>query len=360
MVDKQTIQTVGMGLFALVIVLAILSPFVQALESTQTTGDTYQVTFDLEGDGQDGVLGDVDTEFGEHLDTVENAEQSLGDAIRLTGANDSQFETESDVDLASGANWSVCTWGEVDSAAANDTMTAISADGRALIQYNGSDGNWSGWYFDDGSTDSYIVNVSAPNQPGNLTNVCLIHNSTDLAIYRNNTPGEVKSTTGSNIADAHLNATNWHGVLEETRVVDVALSSSQRQGLVDHPNRPLSGATPTARLMYDTRASNPSTLPVYWSDTRIRLSNASIVDGFPGENIVQGTDYKVQFGTFKTISSSDKLDGAPTAWATVTTVGAGAIIDRVVNVGGSALGLIAIGLLAIAGMKLADYFGGGF
>lgn len=251
----------------------------------------------------------LDTTLNEIPGSV-TVEATTGRAIALTGASDSFVESDAPVTLASDGTWTVCTWAEVDSGAASETMTALSANGRAIIEYNGTAGNWSGWYYDDGSRNSYRVDVSAPNQPGNLTNTCLRHNGTHLSIYRNNTQGEIVNATQSNIASASVNASNWDGRLEEARIFDDALSSSERQQLVDSPVRPLPGTNRTARLMFDE--GEGTTTAMYFAATDATLSNATWVAGFADPGMSRGTDYELGEHPFSIrIIAGGFLDGAP-------------------------------------------------
>lgn len=243
----------------------------------------------------------------------ETVYNSRGRAIQFTGANDSYLESDSTVTIASDDNWTVATWARVNDTAGSETMTAFSANGQVLIQYNGSDGNWSVWYYDEGGRNSYRVNVSAPNQPGNLSWIAAWNNGTHLAIYRNGTRGDVIDVTGDNIVDVNVNATSWHGTLEESRTFDEALNDSQRQAVRNAPNYPLANATRTGRLMYDREVT--SGIRIYHTDATATASNVTYVSGFPNETMAAGVDYEWQeYGPKIKALSGGRLDAAPVAF----------------------------------------------
>lgn len=246
--------------------------------------------------------------------SLDRVVDSTGYAIELTGASDSYVQSNEPVTFAEDGTFSACTFAQVDSGAGSDSMTALSLNGRVLIQYNGSEGNWSAWYYDEGDRDSYRVNVSAPNQPGNLTHVCAIANATHFSIYRNNTIGESDPLTSSSIEDADLNTTNWDGVLEETRVDDDPLDSSQRQQLIDSPVAPITSSNRTARLMYDEGAG--SSTEIFVAGTSATVNNGQWVSGHPGHTLTDGVDYQTRLGLeqIRTLSGG-QVAGAPVIWA---------------------------------------------
>lgn len=235
-------------------------------------------------------------------------------SINLTGADDSFMESQAAFEVSTDDTWSVCTWASVAPGAESDNMTAISANGRVLIQYDGSTSNWSIWHFDDGSSQSWRANVSAPNQPGNFSHICGIHNGTHLTAFRNTTEGDSVSTeTNDSIADVNVDSGNWNGRIDETRLFDQALNSSQRSALHDYGVRPLPNATRTARITYDEGSG--STTEIYFADTRADLSNITWDDGLTGSVLEEGTDYEMSTsaGTITALSGG-LIDGAPVVW----------------------------------------------
>lgn len=307
-----------------VIVFAVLFAGLTALsgfdgevteDGTQRTGEVVL----LDGTGQ---YTEIDDELGDQQ-TVYN---SLGWAVNLTGADDSYVESDAGFDISSDDTWTVSVGARVDSDAAPDTMTAVSVNGRLLINYNGSQGNWTAWYYDEGGRDSHVVNVSATEQPGNLSTVQVRSNGTHLAIYRDNTEGDVKNITVDNISPAPIESTNWNGRLDELRTFDDALDSSQRQQLVYSPVAPLKATNRTARVMFDERDKNSQT--IFFTNTRMTQSNVSFSDGHPGSvmdgqtlinQITGSTDYVWDDeGPRIYVVEGGELDEAPVAYIDYT------------------------------------------
>lgn len=263
----------------------------------------------------DGLSGDNQTVYN-----------SRGNAVYLKGTNDSYVQSDNSFTLASDDTWTVSTQARVANAAKNTYMTAVSANGRVMIQYDGSNDRWSVYYFDDGSADSYRANVSAPNQPGNFSLVTATHNGTHLTVWRNTTKGDVVNTsTDGDIASVGVSSQNWVGTIEETRTFDDSWNASLQSQLNTSPIDPIV-ANRTARLMYD-RGSG-STVLLFWAPTDATLSNGTWVDGLPGETMdrksgsfdpVGKNDYRWKNdGPEILVVEGGRLEDAPVAWVDYT------------------------------------------
>lgn len=250
---------------------------------------------------------------------------SLGKAVSLSGSPDSYVQSDRDVELATDDTWTLSTWASVDASSTSNTMTVVSAGERVVLTYDGSAGNWSAWVYDPGSTESYLVNVSAPSPTG-LTNLQVTMNESQVAIYRNNTAGDVKDRSAGSIASAPSGNDNLDGSLDETRGLDDHLNSSQRQQLIDTPVGPLNTANRTVRIMYDEADSR--TQYIFYTDARLEQSNVSFVDGHPGEvlegknvinDITGSTDYVWENeGPQIYVTDGGQLDDAPVAYVDYT------------------------------------------
>lgn len=304
------------GAIALVVVtvivllgLAVVGGMAQSMgtegDPTNKTGSPNPAT------GQ--AVSFENTAGGREVLEVYSVEDSRGNAVRLTGADDSFVQSQESVDLASGDNWTVATWARVRDGQGSASMTAVSANGEVLIQYNGSEGNWSVWYYDEGARNSYRANVSAPDQPGNFTLVTATSNGTHMWIYANQTKGDVVDVTGNSIVDADLSSTNWNGTLDETRTFNGSTNDSEQADLHNNPVAPRPTRDRTARLMYDEGQGD--TTAIFFTGTRADLSNFSWVDGLNGHELSEGTDYEIDTGA-GTITALDggKIDGAPVVW----------------------------------------------
>lgn len=234
---------------------------------------------------------------------------SRGYAIALTGAADSYFTSTSSIEFAKDSNWTVATWAEVDENSSGETMAAVSLDGRAIIAYNGTTDEWVGWYYDDGSRNSWTVTVPAANQPANLSHVTLKAYNETLVIYRNNTQGGTADLTSDNVSPQPNTTQNWDGRIEETRTFDDPLTSTQQQQLVDSPIAPVHGNN-TARIMYDEPYRTNQR--VLFSSAEISTSNASFVTGFEGEELEDGSGLSANHYDWRTDGPQIRLvQGTP-------------------------------------------------
>lgn len=262
----------------------------------------------------DPIVGEsvefADTRGQAEITEVYGVRDSRGYAVSLTGASDSYVQTNADVTLASDATWTIGTWARADPGAVNETITALSADGELLLQYNGTSDQWVAWYYDTAARDSYRVTVAATD-PTAYTWVGARHNGTHLTIYRNGTEGGTVATDGgSDFAPIEVNSTNWDGELDETRAVDDALTQSQIDSHVADPIAPLPGTNRTARVMYDAGAGTST--PIYFTGTSMTLSNASWTTGLPGHSLTDGVDYELDAGDGTITALADgRIDGAP-------------------------------------------------
>ncbi len=262
--------------------------------------------------------------IGDSIGTNEQVYNSLGYAIDLNGSENSSFSSSEDVDVATDDTWTFSAW-----AATNDTTnetTAVSAEGKIAISYDGANGQWSGWYYDDRDRDSYEVNVSAPT-PTDLTNVMLVRDGETLTIYRNTTAGESVDLSGDSVVSAPTSTTNWNGRVDEVRTFDDALTSSQRDSVYNSPVDPLPGTNRTARIMFDEESKSDQLL--FFSSGKITTMNATYSDGLDGKvmegasvfnKITLQTDYRWD-KTGPRIKPVDgrELDGAPVAYVAYKT-----------------------------------------
>lgn len=327
-------------------VRVIISAFVLiiALLLGVTVVDTLTATTDATNKDvtrQAATLGPAGTytELNDGIGKKETVYKTTGYAVNLTGADDSFVESDSPLQIATDKNWTVSMWGYVDAGNTNSNLSAISVDGRLIITYNGSVNEWQGWYYDEGSRDSYIVSVpTSGNETGNFTNIMVRRNFSHLTIYRNNTQGETQNLSADSIEDAPVNATNWDGRLEEVRAFDRALNSSNRDAIVNTPVEQQPHLNTTARIMFDQ--PDKETQFILYSQADLSTSNVSYSDGFPkqimdkGEFANLGADYTWDStGPQLKHLKNGELDGAPVAYASYSfgVTGAAGIIDAAGN-----------------------------
>ncbi|QLD84604.1 hypothetical protein HWV23_02675 [Natronomonas halophila] len=225
-----------------------------------------------------------------------SANSTLGDAVYLTGASDSQVSADLDVTL--GDNWSACTYSTADSTVVDNGSTrallAVETDRYEIVlTYNDSASTYEGYYYDAASRASHTAAVAAPD-PTNRTLVCANRNATSetFTVSRNTTVGTATNTSSQTVAD-RPSAQNWHGTLEETRLYPAVLTNSQRSEWVAEPVLSVEGTAPDARIMYDTRDRSAASVPVYFGGGEASLQNASFVNGSSGPPLEEGEDYEL-------------------------------------------------------------------
>lgn len=272
---------------SLIVVTAIASSFLTGplLESEGAESDVEMVA----GSGQ------IETSPLQQIDEVSSVKSTLGDQIRLSGADDSQTELQSNIEVSD--EWSVCTFATADSelVSKNESRTIVSMsvndDEDVVLYYNGTSDAYEAWYYNVSSRNSYEANISAPS-PSQRTLVCALRSGDQLEVARGNTTGDATPTTGTNTAPSPPSS-NWDGYLEETRVYPSRLNNSQRAEWTDSPVLAVSGAFPEVRVTYDVRSRSVSSVPAYFSSGEMGLSNASLVDGATGPDLEEGVDYQV-------------------------------------------------------------------
>lgn len=311
-------------ILTLIIVGVILFVGIAAVSATIDTSDGAK-----EQVSKPALLdGTTVTEIDDNTGTDEEVYNSLGNAVELSGANDSYYQSTSDINAINDSTWTVSTWATVDADAANDTMTTVSLGGDLVVYYNGSTDSWAAWFYDDGARNSYHVNVSASSPTDGLNNIIVERDGDNLTIYRNTTAGSSADLSNTSTASSP-HTTNWHGRIDEVRTDDVALNASQRNQIYQNPVAPLTGTDKTARIMFDEPEQNKQLL--FFSGGDIQLYNATIVDGHPGElmdgesfanSLAGATDY--EWGTdgpqIRAVEGG-QLDGAPVAYAEYTSYG---------------------------------------
>lgn len=298
-----TVLTIGL---AVLIGIAVTDTIGQQTDTTPTAVSDIQPL-----DGASWV--NVDSAYGDN----QTVYQSWGNAVKLNGANDSYVKSDQEVTIATDGNWTVCTWAKVNDM--NSTMTALSVDGRVLLGYNGTTGNWTGWYYDDGSQSSWVVESNAENETESLHQLCMVRDEPRIRFYVNATRTDsVSNTSAANVDSAGVASENWNGTVEETRTFDEALTASQRNATVNQPNDPLKNGTRTARMMYDAGSGNR--VHIWWSDADATLSNGTWTSGFAGEKMdragpIMANDYRWNNeGPRIKPSEGGELDGAPVAY----------------------------------------------
>jgi len=322
-----TAITVSIALLIGILVVGQLGFFAQP-------GIADQVEYDAVGlEGTNTFVA-----FNDGLGTEEKVWKTTGFALQLQGAQNSYAESTSVLSLGGNSNFTLSTWASVNESATSANMTAVSYDGRVMIQY--LDGTWSGWYYDESTRNSHRVNITATS-PTARSLVTVTANETHLSIYENTTQGETTSITTSSLADGTLNTTNWDGVLEETKAYSQGSNATQVTSLYNNPIEPQQRTDKQFRVMWD----QPDRVQyVVYADAGIDVTNGKWVAGFAEQQMqsknILGGDYEWQTDgpRIKPLSGGE-LDGFPVAYASYKyDTALDAQIDGIAN----SLGLAAI------------------
>jgi hypothetical protein len=352
MPDLNPKQAVG-------VMLAVILVMVTFLVGSSILGSVASVGSETSGGGEQARTASPLVDLGsavEFQDTsyfagevlgITSVTDSTGQAIRLHGRPDSTYQSDSAIQFATDRNWTVGVHAEFNGSYGTTNGTVYSLNGRVLLQYDTSSQQWSAWYYDEATRSSHVVNVSATRQPGALQPVHVVANGSHLAIYRNNTRGEVADLSVDRSQNPLLNASNWAGRQDELTGYDTALNASQRQAAINDPVLPLSSVSPSFRVMFDEQS--PS-FPVYFTGASISVSNASFVSGLSGTVLSEGSDYAadVADGTITALDGG-RLDGAPTVFVNYQFKPNAAVSGLTDDISGS-LELFAVVPIALIGL----------
>lgn len=332
----------------IVLVLTIVAGPVASSLGVQTSPETNQTT-------SVGVIGGSDT-FASNVDSVNFVKADLDDSVRLTGANDSNVTIESNADL--GHDLSACTWGTLDSdVVTNNEDALLLATQEAVTWYNGTSDTWEGYYYNTSSRNSFRASVSASSPAANATLVCLNHANQSLNISANTTTGSSVATGSSNIADYPSNVTNWNGTVEETRLYATPLNGSQRTEWVGEPGLAVQGPAPATRVTYDT-FTEKTTFNTYFASGSATAGNATQVSGFDAPAPSEGTDYSLSGGTITLLDTGQFDANGEVVYIAYGEAGItgpmSGVLTTLFNLGESALTIVVLGLLALAGFAVVN------
>lgn len=281
-------------------------------------------------------------------ETGVTANQSLGTAARLDGSADSYVSSETAPDTS--ANFTLSTRVTIANTSTTETQIVYS-DPQRLLLYNGSAGEWVGVYYEPSTARTWSVSQIA-GTPGTPTTVQLMLDAGTLSIIEDNSFSSTTATNDGNVTTATFTGKNLNGTLEETRVFDRPLTSSERQTLVDTPTAPLPNTQRDYRVMYDAY-SVPSAFPVFFAGGDATVGDIQLVDGAAEQVTERGTDWRLDGGEVVALAGGS-LDGAPVVYVQYTGE-FGALIETLQSlqtVVGGALNLLALGAIVVAAAVL--------
>lgn len=283
---------------AVLVMNAIISP---ALSAGFQRSVEEQVLLYPDGSGELSADGNIEN-F--------TAQQTLGDAVQFTGAPDSELSGQAELNVS--GNWTVTTWAERDTGVGGDRRV-MQLDGWLYITHLNDTQQWRVTYYDAATLQVYSVTAPSPS-PTTWTFLEVERNATALSLARNNTT--VASTPIDGAGDGQIiEAANWDGRQEETRVINETLTGEQSGEIYATPTAPLA-VDEVARIYYDGYSGETS-VDVYRTGADLSMQNASFVEGFAGEPLVEDDvldlavdDYQ-RDGTAISTTSDGNLTGAP-------------------------------------------------
>ena len=339
---RTVISTVGVGIIGIAIVVAVLSP-VLGLAVDLTTGSAV-----LEPAPESATEVDDIDQPGRSL----SVRATTGNAVYLDGGG-AYVDDPANESVFTDGSWTVAMVAEPSSEGgiSEDDTVSLYAAGNETVHLLYEEGNWTARY-ESGSATAF---VEAPADLDGRTAVAATYNTSsgELELY----------IDGSRVDSAPLTAEivprdpaySWIGSIDEVRIWNATLGASRQGAYASDPVQPLP-ENASARLMFnDGRATT-----VYYADGEATLvGETALVDGVVGPDLTAGDDYATTSEpfTFRVVGGG-YLDGAPVVFLGGGGGAFGGLIEQLISVGTSALGLLIVGLLVAAAVWVTDQFGG--
>jgi hypothetical protein len=342
-------MTDGYGSTVVMVATGIIGLAVMAVLAGTVVGTAFDVA------EPETVNSSLDIESGQARlpQPSQNREyqQSLGTALQFDG----------DGGLTSGEGVSIdetaelCTHARIRDTTTNQTIA--TTDGELTLRFAGNGSSeWVATWYNRSSTNLYGVRATAAD-PSNLTAVCARTDGQNLTLATNATDRATQSIDGTG-TDPSLAYGALNGTVEETRVFDRTLNASERAILATQPTHPLENPA-AARIMYDTRADAPGSIPVYWADTQATVENGTAVAGVAGQSLSEGGDYRIDRGDIVALDGGS-LDAAPVVFITYEERGGPmtAVLSSLSGIGSTALTILVIALLVIGAGRVREAMDG--
>lgn len=340
---RETVSTVGAALVALAVVVVVLN-------------SVFGVAFDIVGgdSGADEVFEPAPDE-----QTYVTGGSEVNDAFDVTPGTATAAGLYADgyvdippPDAATRADgWAVLVTAEPETIDRDNSYT-VYAEANAAIYVSYEAGNYSAWYESASGGHGY---VTAP-APAGQTAIGVQYNTTvgELELYLNG--AKVDSSVLTATAEPRRPAYEWDGTLDEFRRYEYAIGAAGHAAYAADPVQVIDPANATHRAMFNSDDPNE----VYYANGDATLTGETeVVDGVQPPELRRGTDYEIATDPIRIrATSGGYLDGAPVAFvfASGGTV-FGGLLQTLVSIGGSALGLLVVGVLVAAAVAVTDEFG---
>ena len=338
----DTVKAVGIAMIGIALIAVVAAAVFSPLAAMATAEDGIEFP---EGDIEiEGVDDDADVEV---LATT-------GEGLYIDG--DGHVDAPAGGQVTDG-HWSVTATGWLDyDANQNATYTVTGAESaEVLVQYH--QGQWSAIYYDDsGDSAQALVDATDPNE---LTTLVVTWDDTAEELTLSVDDDRTDTATLTADTPDRSVANDWHGILDEVRYIDRALSGSETSTYHDDPINPLASADHNLRLMFD-EGEGDTTRAFYAGDSvDAQLVNADWKPGVDDPGLVEGTDFTISTDPLTvSIVEGGYLDGAPIVYISTGASGFASLMFSVMQTGASALGLLVVGILVFAASAVLREFGG--
>jgi len=343
MSTKETISTVGAGIVGLAVVIVVLN-------------SVFGLAFDFVG-GDSGA--DQVFEPAPDALTFVTDGTSVSDAFDVTPGTGTAVGLFADgyvdippPDAATRADgWAIVVTAEPQTIDSDNSYTVYAED-NATIYVAYEAGNYSAWYESNGS-HGY---VTAPAS-GGQESIGVQYNSSvgELELYLDG--AKVDSSVLSASAEPRQPAYEWDGTLDEFRRYERSIGAAGHAAYAADPVQVIDPANGTHRAMFNSDHSDE----VYFANGSASLiGDTEIVDGVQPPELDRGSDFELATDPIRIrATSGGYLDRAPVVFvfADGGTV-FGALLQQLAAVGGSALGLLVVGVLVAAAVAVTEEFGG--
>jgi hypothetical protein len=271
--------------------------------------------------------------------------QSLNDSAQLDGGGAITGDLGDDV----ADTRTVSTWARVDNA--SGVRQIVSVDSRTILVYNGSASEWACWSYDDATSETHRVAV-ADATPGGWSNLQCERTAGALTLRVNDTTSATVQPDGPNSTAQTLQTQSLNGTVDETRVFNGTLTSSEQSALYNAPTAPLESAPRQSRIMYDSYGSLDS-VPVYIGGGSLDGTAATKAAGLQGQGAAEGTDWSLS-GDVLSLLAGGTLEGAPVVFVAWAFAGGGIVdFQGLLSTMGAGLSLLA--LVAVIGAAAILY-----
>lgn len=258
-----------------------------------------------------------------------------------------------------GKSWHLSTYVSVENTSRSQVVWTVRDN--YVLAYDADRAVWALWYYNDSSTNSYRVEVSASPTAGTLTNVQASRDGRTLTVY-NSSGASASLTIDPTTANSATLPTSQtlEGRLEETRTWSGPLNATQRQRLRNAPIKPVGVGNRTGRLMFDT--SGDGVAVDFRAASGSLVGSASRAPGFAGSILTAGVDYRVDAtgtGARLVALKGGALENMPRVAVDHSGLLGLGILGQLLGVLNSALVVLVLVAVAIGGSWAYRQFGGG-